>query len=361
MKTDYFRASSINTYADCQFKYFLNYSLGIPSKAGKKAELGTICHLVLEILAKAKKNGRKMFDSKFTTPIYLLDCVLKRWKQKFPEFGFDDKDREFCRDQIRFVLQSKFNPMSLDVIKVEHQFQLKLNLHGFPEGFELRGTMDLVTKENNDTIHIIDYKTGQRTDWITGEPKELKDFFKDNQLKFYALVCRLLYPNYKYYMFTIIFTRDGGPFTVTFERQELENMLNWLRQLQAEVKFNSKPTRLKDLRGNQIWKCNNVCQFGIFESLYADDEGNLFILEHKPNKLKPTMEIGGKKYTNLGIPPLRVCDKYYDILKTQGIKTASDIIVNLSISASTKLSPRNNYDNPKITKGIIDEESIKNL
>ena len=37
----------------------------------------------------------------------------------------------------------------------------------------IKGTIDLVTKLNDDTIEVVDWKTGRRMDWTTGEVQGL--------------------------------------------------------------------------------------------------------------------------------------------------------------------------------------------
>ena len=55
MLITYVRSSSYNNYAFCQMQYFLTYVLGYQTDSGKKAELGTIVHKVMEVLAGLKK------------------------------------------------------------------------------------------------------------------------------------------------------------------------------------------------------------------------------------------------------------------------------------------------------------------
>ena len=65
MIVTYIRSSSYNGYDYCQMQYFLTYVLGHRSDSGKKAELGTMVHKVMEILAGLKKfqqdNPRKKY------------------------------------------------------------------------------------------------------------------------------------------------------------------------------------------------------------------------------------------------------------------------------------------------------------
>ena len=55
MLVTYIRSSSYNNYSFCQMQYFLTYVLGHRSDSGKKAEMGTIVHKVMEVLASLKK------------------------------------------------------------------------------------------------------------------------------------------------------------------------------------------------------------------------------------------------------------------------------------------------------------------
>ena len=60
MLVTYLRSSSYNQYDYCQMSYFLTYVLGFQSDSGKKAELGTIVHKTLEVLAALKKATQEL-------------------------------------------------------------------------------------------------------------------------------------------------------------------------------------------------------------------------------------------------------------------------------------------------------------
>ena len=55
MVITYIRSSSYNNYEYCEMQYFITYVLGHQSISGKKAQLGTIVHKVMECLASCKK------------------------------------------------------------------------------------------------------------------------------------------------------------------------------------------------------------------------------------------------------------------------------------------------------------------
>ena len=62
MIVTYIRSSSYNNYDYCQMQYFITYVLGHQSISGKKAQLGTIVHKVMECLSAACK--KEIQDSK---------------------------------------------------------------------------------------------------------------------------------------------------------------------------------------------------------------------------------------------------------------------------------------------------------
>ena len=55
MLVTYVRSSSYNNYSYCQMQYFITYVLGHQSDSGKKADMGTMAHKAMEILAGLKK------------------------------------------------------------------------------------------------------------------------------------------------------------------------------------------------------------------------------------------------------------------------------------------------------------------
>ena len=55
MLVTYIRSSSYNNFEYCQMQYFMTYVLGHQTVSGKKAQLGTVVHKVMEDLAGCKK------------------------------------------------------------------------------------------------------------------------------------------------------------------------------------------------------------------------------------------------------------------------------------------------------------------
>lgn len=73
MLVTYIRSSSYNNYAYCQMQYFITYVLGHQAISGKKADLGTIVHKVMEALAGYKKHIQ---DNPSKKKLSILDDAL---------------------------------------------------------------------------------------------------------------------------------------------------------------------------------------------------------------------------------------------------------------------------------------------
>jgi hypothetical protein len=328
MEVNYLRASSIGTYKDCQFKYFLDYCVGLQSPAGKKALLGTMFHMVYEILAKCKKTGHYKLNDKYSNPEYLTKIVWDKYTKENPQFQYVRADRTFLNRIVNEMMSSKLNPLKLDILATEKQFEIDLDAPGFGNPpCKLRGTVDLVTKLDDETLHVIDWKSGERKDWITGKPKELDDFHKDIQIRVYNLALQIMYPEYKYRLFTVYYVRDGGPFTVTFSSQDTKESIDSLRKYYNQIKANDKPGRIKDdaTRRRELFKCKYVCHYG------------------------KTLDENGKS----------LCDKYFKILRNEKIENSRQKIYNLTIGGQqVDASRRNDYNHDKITKGKLSDITI---
>lgn len=334
MKINYLRASGINQYKSCAFKYFLLNVVGLSDVTNFRALLGTCIHRIAEVLAKAKLTGHHdKFCDKYSDPEYLIKICIARYKRTNPEFVWAKKDEKFVRDAVYWILNSKFNPLNLDIIKTEQQFELEIRKPGFQysyindltgqleEGFcKLRGTMDLVLREF-DVLNCQDYKSGKNLVFGSSTPKTYEDFTKDIQLRVYDVALKTIYPQDDFRVFTLIYTSDGGPFSVAFGPKEYADTIAELRRIYRTILFDNNPSRLKDdpaRRYNQSWVCKYVCKFG-------------------------------PKYSN-------TCDQYYSILKKEGIEKATKTIYQLGVDPALKekLSQRNDYTRSKIFKGTIE-------
>lgn len=265
----------------CEQQYFIEYVLGLRGPSNKKADKGTIVHKVLELLAIIKQcdqNGTTEFEDEVVgvvhTKRYNLDTLIKKtydyYTSRFNHHTWEAKDYKDCHAWTYKAIQyhdGAFDPRNREIVCPEQHFDITIEKpwaaykydtdEGKLEGhLALKGTIDLITKVNDNTLEIVDWKTGRRLDWATGQEKTQEKLQNDPQLMIYHYAISQLYPHYDYVIVTIYFINDGGPFSILFDKTDLARTEQML-QKKFEV---IKQTRLPRL--NKTWMCSKLCHFG---------------------------------------------------------------------------------------------------
>ena len=294
MIVTYIRSSSYNGYDYCQMQYFLTYVLGHRSDSGKKADLGTMVHKVMEVLAGLKKfqqdNPRKKYlvvddDAVAQVRIHKDQLLTKECVEDLVDLSFNSykkgskhkwtaADRKEVSRLSWLALdwnEGQFDPRYRNVVDPEPHFDIPIEEdwakyeYEMPNGeviqgrLAIKGTIDLVTKVDDDTIEVIDWKTGRRLDWASGQEKDFKKLTSDAQLLLYNYAISKLYPDYKQAIMSIFFIKDGGPFSMCFDKSDQEKFLGMLKNRFEEIKANVSPKPLRDDRSH--WKCTKLCHF----------------------------------------------------------------------------------------------------
>lgn len=277
----YFRSSSYNTHSMCEQQYFGEYVLGWRGLSGQKADKGTITHKVLEILAiikKAEQDGLDSIDDDVVGSIdiqqYNLNTIIQKvydhYTSQTRHHKWTPKDYKDCHAWVYKAIEfndGMFDPRNRNILCPEQHFDFEINKpwakYSYNIGSQvlsghlaLKGTIDLITLVNEDTIEIIDWKTGRRLDWATGQEKTQEKLEKDPQLRIYHYAIKHLYPHIKHIMFSIYFINDGGPFTICFNDSDLSATEDMLRNKFEAIKSTRKP------RLNKSWMCSKLCHFG---------------------------------------------------------------------------------------------------
>jgi hypothetical protein len=265
----------------CAQQYLLEYVLGMKSPSNKKADKGTIIHKVLEILAYIKlteQNNETVYVDDILGSINIkkynlntiIESVYKYYSTQFKHHKWDIKDYKDCHLWVNKALEShngSFDPRNRDILQPEQRFDIVIEKpwakysyqtkDGLLEGYlAIKGTIDLITKVNDNTIEIIDWKSGKRLDWATGEEKTLDKLQNDPQLKIYHYAVSQLYPNIEHVMVSINFINDGGPFTICYDKSDLLSTEEMLRKKFQIIKNTEVP------KLNKTWKCTKLCHFG---------------------------------------------------------------------------------------------------
>lgn len=312
----------------CEQQYFIEYVLGHRSPSNKKADKGTIVHKVLEILAGIKLSQQNK-ESEYIDDIlgnisvnnYNLDHIIERvydhYTSQFKHHEWDIKDFKDCHKWVYKALSDHngaFDPRSRLIIQPEQHFDITIDKpwanysydtkDGKLEGkLAIKGTIDLITQVNDSTLEVIDWKTGKRLDWATGQEKTIEKLYKDAQLKIYHYALSKLYPEYDHIIMSINFINDGGAFSICFDKSDLTETENIIRSKFEEIKKSQKP------RLSKTWKCNKLCYFGrnTFEN-----KNHLPIIEYRDNEVTPYGQ------------PMTMCEQIKHDIELHGMKNVVD-------------------------------------
>lgn len=276
----------------CEQQYFIEYVLGWRGPSGQKADKGTIVHKVLEILAiikQSQQNNQKYVEDdvigKIDTNNYNLNTIIhdvyEYYTERTQHHKWTTKDHKDCHAWVYKAIEfndGMFDPRNRKILQPEQHFDFEIKKpwakyqYNLPDGeimsgnLAMKGTIDLITLLNEDTIEIIDWKTGRRLDWATGQEKTQEKLETDPQLRIYHYAIKNLYPNIKHIIFSIYFINDGGPFTVCFDDSHIEETENMLRKKFNTIKAVKRPNLKKS------WMCKKLCHFGktTFENTMLD-------------------------------------------------------------------------------------------
>lgn len=264
----------------CPMQYFIEYNLGLKSPSNKKADKGTICHKVFEILAWIKlstQQGRPYFYDDVINQIdivnydleTIIDQVYEYYTSRFTHHEWSITDHKDCRKWVYKALEynnGMFDPRNREIVSPEQHFDIEIKKEWAKYHFDqpekldgylgIKGTIDLITRVNDSTLEVIDWKTGRRLDWATGEEKTLAKLNSDPQLMIYFYAIQHLYPDIDNIIISINFINDGGMFSICFDKSHLSKVEMMLKNKFDTIKKTIVPERHK------TWKCNKLCHFG---------------------------------------------------------------------------------------------------
>lgn len=274
----YLRSSSYGTHCMCEQQYFIEYNLGLRSPSNQKADKGTIVHKVMEILADisvAAAKGEMFITDEMCGEINTIDHdvnkiteqVYEYYTSRFTHHQWKPLDLKHCKQWVEkaiTVQNGNFDPRNQKIIQPEQRFDIEIKkpwaYYDYGEDLKgylaIKGTIDLIAQPNENTIEIIDYKTGKRLDWATGEEKTFTKLEKDPQLRMYHYAASMLYPEIDHIIVSIYFINDGGIFSMNYNKDQLPETENMIRRKFQEIKSCKRP------RLNKSWKCTKLCHFG---------------------------------------------------------------------------------------------------
>lgn len=311
MRATHATASRIKSNKNCEFKYFLEYHLMYPPlKVGNiYTEKGSAVHVALEKWARAKLGLEEdaEVDVEKTLKEYYAEIGVWKLDNRKPGKGHPhpvEKTCETCpwatKDGIceisarpientegcprpnfeedleltkKTLTSDGYNPLrrvpnafgeevfEKKILGVEHKFQMELG------GVPVKGVMDLVFEEDDETIEVCDYKTGRAMSYNKAQV--------DPQVRIYGAVARILWPQYKYVMVTLHYLKFR-PVTVCLSQEDDELTIKSLQKNFKEISENKRPRRMKN------WLCNFCIGYDecgkIYNNLRVDGKFRLPII-----------------------------------------------------------------------------------
>lgn len=244
----------------------------------------------------------------------IFNIVYNHYITNNSHHSWSDKDKKDCWNWVNKTIefnQGMFDPRNRHIVCPEQHFDFVIDKpwakYSFdtPEGklegnLALKGTIDLITKIDDNFFEIIDWKTGRRLNWATGKAKTQECLENDPQLRIYHYAVSHLYPNIDNIMITINFINDGGPFSMCFQKSDLIKTELMLRNKFEKIKLVKRPQL------NRSWMCKKLCHFGktTFEN----------------TSIGPLEEYRDNQVTKQGDVMCK-CEQIYHDIQLQGIDT----------------------------------------
>ena len=200
--------SRYTQYISCPFKYDLSYNLGFKrSGSAKAANIGSAFHNVMEELNLKLINGEKVDEDE------LADIIDEHSKPIFDMKKNHDEYEEF-RDNVK----NYYEKYSLNRETLESEFNFEL----FIDNYILNGAIDLIYRDSDGEIKILDYK------YAEFKEEHIDAYIKQSYIYTSALRRIPEYADYEIKKAIIHFVKDDYPYEVEIDEevmvQEFENM-----------------------------------------------------------------------------------------------------------------------------------------
>jgi hypothetical protein len=258
----------------------------------------------------------------------IICSVYNHYSSVFKHHEWEAKDLKDCRLWTHKTITDHnqiFDPRNRNIIQPEQHFDIVIDKPWANYSFNnngqkiegklaIKGTVDLIVKANNSTLEVIDYKTGKRLDWATGQEKTLEKLYKDPQLKIYYYALSKLYPSFDHVIMTINFINDGGAFSLCFDKKDIEEAEDIIRKKFEAIKNCKRPKLSK------TWKCNKLCHFG------------------KNSFSNPLIEYRDGQLTQKGCP-MTMCEQIKHEVEQYGLQTCIDMYTSRGYNVSSYKAP----------------------
>ena len=228
--------SRLNTFYQCRQQFKLQYIDCLKGESNFFAEYGSFLHDILRRYAKGELE------------VYELSSVYK--KEYFdtinhpaPPNKFVDLNKTYYNAGLDYL--NNFDGFEgYEILDVEKEFIFDL------EGLKIKGFIDLLAKDKNNNITIIDHKS---SDPKSAKSQKAKEYY--SQMYLYSIPVKEEYGVYPKQLHINAFRKQDW-FTIDFDEKEIDKIKKWVLDT------------VKLIRKEEDWKpksdpffCNFLCNF----------------------------------------------------------------------------------------------------
>lgn len=225
--------SKTKTYLDCKAKYKYTYIDKLPRKTWDFHTIGKFCHKVLEDFHNVYINGSQVPYN------VTMSKAFKTAVEEYRDELTSDMKKECWQmiDQyLRIVTSNKKNNLSANVLACEKNFELLLG----GGKVILNGMIDKVQLDDDNVIHVCDYKTSKNKKYLKD------DFF---QLLTYSYVIVTEDPSIEKVRASYILLRHNFEYlTQEFSKKDIlkvsDKYIKYADLILGEKNFDPNPTSL---------------------------------------------------------------------------------------------------------------------
>ncbi|MBU0503265.1 MAG: PD-(D/E)XK nuclease family protein [Candidatus Omnitrophica bacterium] len=201
-----YSASSMDTYLNCPLQFYYRYVLGLEEKEDSLQEpeakdVGNFLHELLEEAFIKFINKKPVLNDKFKKDFFILfeDKFQREFQKKMRSDSFLIK--EVLEFRLKRFLENESKRGVKQVLSLEKTLEDKFEFLG--QEFKFKARIDRIDNLSDNTILVVDYKTGS-TDLLPDEAgkieaagfsrKSLQERLKSFQLPLYLSLIEKLYP-----------------------------------------------------------------------------------------------------------------------------------------------------------------------
>jgi len=246
-KVTHLSYSRINAFQLCPLHYKLQYILNIPTAPGGALSLGTSVHNTMRAFFEMTRAQKKPV----TDAEALSQTILELFDQFWIPVGYETKNEknrnyEKGRSWLTNYVRQHYDPHE-ETVDLEKPFSIKID-----KDLRLDGRIDRVSRLQDGTLEIIDYKTGK--------PKGQKALEKDLQLAVYAMAA----------VNSSVYSQPLNELSLAFfyfdsnEKIAIEITQDRLDQAREEILIIRDEIEASDFACSNNFVCQNRCEYDLF-------------------------------------------------------------------------------------------------